>query len=242
MVHGQDAAEGSGSSLKVVALAAAIVLLGVSAFVLPVADWALDLVGWVQGLGLLGVLLYVAVYAIATTLLVPGSLLTIGAGFVYGIWGGVAVVLPGSMLGAMAAFLLGRSAAREWIGGKVKASPRLRAVDDAIGERAFSVIFLLRLSPLVPFTLLNYVLGMTRARFRDYVLASATGMLPGIFLYVYLGSIVTSTAALVGGDGPESGVAGRVLLYGGVVATAVATVFVSRIAKKKLDQQIGSPQ
>ena len=112
-------------------------------------------------------------------------------------------------------------------------------MDDAIGERAFSIVFLLRLSPLVPFTLLNYFLGLTRARLRDYVLASATGMLPGIFLYVYIGSLVTDAAALAGGQAPEAGVAGKVLLYGGLVATAVVTVLVSRIAKRKLDQEIG---
>lgn len=207
---------------------------------LPLGEWAVDLVDYVRGAGAPGVLIYALVYIVATVLLVPGSLLTIGAGSVWGLWGGVALVLPASLIGAQLAFFAGRYLARDWVGRKVASKPRLAAVDEAIGGSGFQIVFLLRLSPLVPFALLNYFLGITAARARDYFLASAVGMIPGIFLYVYIGSLVTNAAALSTGETPEAGLWGRVLFWGGLVATLVVTIYVSRLARRKLDEKLAA--
>jgi uncharacterized membrane protein YdjX (TVP38/TMEM64 family) len=130
--------------------------------------------------------------------------------------------------------------ARDWVGKKVSSKPRLAAVDEAIQGNSFQIVFLLRLSPLVPFALLNYFLGITATRARDYFLASAIGMLPGIFLYVYIGSLITDAAALSTGDTPDAGVWGRVLFWGGLVATLAVTILVSRLAKRKLDEKLAA--
>lgn len=211
--------------------------LVVAAIFLPIGQYALEFVEFVRDIGVLGILLYGAIYAVATILLVPGSLLTIGAGFVYGLWG-VALVLPASMLGAIGAFLLGRFFARDWVGRRIAKYDRLAAVDDAIGDKSFTIIFLLRLSPVVPFSLLNYFLGVTRAKLSVYIWASLTGMLPGIFLYVYIGTLMTDAAQLASGDRPDTGVLGQALLIGGLVATFIVTVLISTIAKRKLEERL----
>ncbi len=226
-----------GVAKVVLALVVAVGLLVVFRL-LPVGAYALELVESLRSLGVAGAVLYGAAYVAATLLLVPGSVLTLGAGFAYGLWGGLAVVVPASLLGSVGAFLIGRFLARDWVVRRIDRHPRLRAVDDAIAERSFSVVFLLRLSPVVPFSLLNYFLGITRARLSDYVLASATGMFLGTLLYVYLGSLVTDAAALAVGEGVRPGPWGIALVAGGILATIAVTVWVSSAASKKLEQRL----
>jgi uncharacterized membrane protein YdjX (TVP38/TMEM64 family) len=108
-------------------------------------------------------------------------------------------------------------------------------VDAAVAGQGFKVVLLLRLSPLFPFNLLNYALGLTRVRPRDYMLASLLGMLPGTVLYVYLGSLVTSVAQLTRGQRPEAGLSGQLLFWGGLAATVLVTVYVTRLARRALD-------
>lgn len=207
-------------------------LIAASLF-LPVADAAVALVDYVRGLGAAGIALYAAIYVVATVALVPGSLLTIGAGFVYGL-AGAALVWPASVAGASLAFLLGRTWARDAVAARMQTSRRLTAIDAAIGDRGFAIVLLLRLSPVFPFTLLNYSLGLTRARFGAYFAATALGMVPGIFLYVYLGSLVTDAAQLASGDRPDTGIAGQILLYAGLAATLAVTVVITRLARRRL--------
>ncbi|GAB4567348.1 MAG: hypothetical protein Tsb0020_19840 [Haliangiales bacterium] len=216
--------------------------LAIAAIYLPLGRWALALVELVRGAGALGAALYGAIYALATVLWIPGSLLTIAAGFLYGLVAGTLVVLPSALLGATLAFLVGRFFARDFIRQKVAAYPRMAAVDAAIGERGFTVILLLRLSPLFPFILLNYALGLTDARLRHYVLASAIGMIPGTFLFVYLGTLVTDAAALAAGQRPDGGLAQTLLFWGGLAATATVTVLISRLAKRRLRAALGEDE
>jgi uncharacterized membrane protein YdjX (TVP38/TMEM64 family) len=115
---------------------------------------------------------------------------------------------------------------------------RFGAVDAAVGREGFKIVMLLRLSPLFPFTLLNYALGLTRVRARDFVVASWIGMLPGTFLYVYLGSLLTSATELAAGGTPSSAPAGRLLYWGGLIATVLVAVFVTRIARNALSQSL----
>jgi uncharacterized membrane protein YdjX (TVP38/TMEM64 family) len=215
----------------VAALVLALVLL-------PVNAWLLALIELIRDAGLVGAALYVLVYVAATVMLAPASVLTLGAGFAYGPLYGTPLVLLSANLGALAAFLLGRTALRERVTRRVAGNPRFAAVDAAVAEQGFRIVLLLRLSPLIPFNLLNYALGLTRVRLRDYVLASLIGMVPGTLLYVYLGSLVTSAAQLASGQRPDSGPYGRIFFWGGLAATVLATVVITRISKRALDSAL----
>ncbi|HEX8701197.1 MAG TPA: TVP38/TMEM64 family protein [Myxococcaceae bacterium] len=217
--------------LGAAAVVAALVLL-------PVNQWLLSLIERIQGMGALGAAVFVVAYVAATVLLLPGSILTLGAGFAYGPVYGTLLVMLASNLGANAAFLLGRTVMRERISRRIAGDARFSAVDAAVGAQGFRVVLLLRLSPLFPFNLLNYALGLTRVRQRDYALASLLGMFPGTLLYVYLGSLVTSVTQLTSGQRPDSGPWGRVLFWGGLVATVAVTVLITRIARRALDSAL----
>jgi uncharacterized membrane protein YdjX (TVP38/TMEM64 family) len=215
----------------IAAVVAAVILL-------PVNKWLLALVELIRGMGGVGAAVFVAAYVAATVLLLPGSILTLGAGFAYGPVYGTLLVMLASNLGASLAFLLGRTVLRDWVARRIAGDARFSAVDAAVGAQGFRVVLLLRLSPLFPFNLLNYALGLTRVRLRDFVLASLPGMLPGTLLYVYLGSLVTSVSQLTSGQRPDSGPWGRVLFWGGLVATVAVTVLITRIARRALDSAL----
>ena len=215
---------------------AAVVLAAL--FFLPVNDWLLLLVEWIRGAGALGVGVYALAYVVATSLLLPGSILTAGAGLAYGPVWGTLLVSPVSVLAATLAFVLGRSVARNWVSRRMEQHPRFMVVNEAIGENGFKIVFLLRLSPIFPFNLLNYALGLTGVRLRDYVIASFLGMLPGTFLYVYLGSLVTSASELLSGARPQAGGWGQALYWGGLGATLLVTVLITRISRRALNQAL----
>lgn len=212
-------------------------LLLEATLVLPLSQWAAQLIDWIRGAGATGVAVYAAVYIAATVLLLPGSLLTVGAGLAYGPVFGTLLVSPVSVTAATLAFLLGRTVARSWVAGRVGNDTRLAAIDAAIGRHGFKIVALLRLSPVLPFNLLNYALGLTGVRLRDYVAASFLGMLPGTLLYVYLGSLVTTVTALGTNRGP-AGTAQQFLYWAGLGATLVATLFITRIARRALDEAL----
>jgi uncharacterized membrane protein YdjX (TVP38/TMEM64 family) len=214
-----------------------------TAFLLvPWSRGALLLVEWIRNAGLVGVVVYSLSYVAATLLLLPGSILTAGAGLAYGPLWGTLLVSPVSVLAATLAFLLGRGIAREWVARRIVQHPRFAAIDEAIGDSGLKIVLLLRLSPVIPFNLLNYALGLTRVSLRDYVVASMLGMLPGTFLYVYLGSLVTSASELLSGKRPALGLWGQIFYWGGLVATLVVTVLISRIAQKALNRALQPKQ
>ena len=224
-------------------VATLLLLVGLAALALaffPLAAWGLALVEWVRGAGFGGVLVFALCYIGAAAFLLPGSLLTLGAGFVYGPVWGVLVVSPVSTLAASVAFLLARFLARGWVSRRVARDARFAAIDAAVGDNGLQLVALLRLSPVLPFNLLNYALGVTRVRFGDYLLGSALGMLPGTLLYVYLGSLLTSAAQLVSGRRPDAGIWQRVLYWGGLGATLLVTVVVTRLARRALRTALGS--
>ena len=187
----------------------------------------------VRGLGAWGPAAFVGGYVLATVAGIPGSLLTLAAGAIFGLWAGTLWVFLGATLGASAAFLIARYLARGAVERRVGADPRVRAIDAAIAAQGARVVFLLRLSPAVPFSLLNYLLGLTRVRFRDFVVASA-GMLPGTLLYVYTGKVAGDVAAAAGGRGPARGAGYYVVLALGLAATVAVTVVVTRAARRAL--------
>lgn len=201
---------------------------------LPIGRWALWLVEWVRAAGALGVCVFALVYIVAPALLFPASILTLGAGFVYGPVWGLLLVSPASVVAATVSFFLGRFVARDWVASKVVGDPRFAAIDAAVGENGLKIVALLRLSPVIPFNVSNYALGLTRVRAGDYVLGSWLGMFPGTVLYVYLGSLITSASQLATGERPDAGLWGRVLYWGGFAATLLVAVVVTRVAKRAL--------
>lgn len=187
----------------------------------------------VATLGPLAPLGFVAAYALAAVAFVPGSVLSLAAGALFGLRLGVPVVFAGATLGGSIAFLLARTVARARVARAVASDPRFAALDRAIGADGRRMVFLLRLSPVVPFNVLNYALGLTTVRFVDYLVASV-GMLPGTVLYVYYGKVAGDVAALAGGATPPRGMAHYLVLGVGLAATVAVTVLVSRLARRAL--------
>jgi len=196
---------------------------------------------WVQGLGTLAPVVFALGYVVATVAFIPGSLLTLAAGAIFGIPLGTAVVFVGATIGEAAAFLLSRSVLRGPVERRLAGDPRLAALDSAIATQGRRIVFLLRLSPLIPFNLLNYALGLTRVRFGDYLIASL-GILPGTLLYVYTGKVAGDVAALAAGAAPPRGAGYYAVLALGLVATALVTLQVTRLARRALSDATGVAQ
>jgi uncharacterized membrane protein YdjX (TVP38/TMEM64 family) len=190
---------------------------------------------WVVELGAWGPIVFGVGYVIATVAFVPGSVLTLAAGAIFGIVKGTALVLVAATAGASAAFLVSRYLARGAIERRLAGNRRFAAVDRAVGKEGRKIVFLLRLSPVFPFNLLNYGLGLTNVRFGDFLIASA-GMLPGTLLYVYYGRVIGDVARLASGAGAPKGVGQYLLLAIGLVATIAVTTVVTRTARRALQE------
>lgn len=218
-------------------LAVVLVALVIAAFTLPIVDWLAAFFAWVQANPTIAWAVFIAFYVGAVVLMLPGSLLTLGAGYLFGLGYGFAIVSFASTVGATCAFLVGRFFARQWVASKLSAMPRFSALDRAVGARGALVVLLTRLSPAFPFTLLNYALGLTQVPLKTYLLVSWLGMMPGTLLYVYLGSIAQNLTAVFSGELAESPV-GNTLLYLGLAATLALTVLITRFASGALDQHL----
>ncbi len=209
--------------LILAAVVGAMALLGR----LPVAGYVERMLEAVKGLGPLGPVLLVLAYVGASVFLIPGSAMTLLIGGAYGLWKGLLIVVIGANLAALCSFLLSRTFLREralrWAAGQ----PRFAALDRAIGQQEFRMVLLSRLSPVFPFTLLNYFLGLTTVRLGPYLLGNLIGMLPGTFLYVYLGS--TARTALTG----RTGIAFQLL---GLAATIAVVALVTRQARRAMQE------
>ena len=188
---------------------------------------------WIDGLGVWAPIVFIAGYALAVVAFVPGSLLTLAAGAIFGLIEGTVYVLVAATLGACGAFLVARHVARPAIERRLEGNARFAAIDRAVANEGRRIVFLLRLSPAFPFNLLNYSLGLTRVRFVDYAVASV-GMLPGTLLYVYYGKLAGEVAALASGASVERGLEYYLVLGLGLVATVVVTTVVTRLARRAL--------
>lgn len=198
----------------------------------PVIEAIQAFQGWTEQAGVFGAIVYAVVYAIAAVSFLPGWIFTVGAGVVYGVLIGSIVVSVGSTLGATVAFFLARTFFRDAIARRVEGNKSFRAIDEAIGVSGWKIVFLIRLSPIFPFNLLNYALGLTKIPVTQYVLASWIGMLPGTVMYVYLGAIGHALT------GQESRTIGQQILFVvGLFATILVAVLVGRIAKKALKKE-----
>jgi uncharacterized membrane protein YdjX (TVP38/TMEM64 family) len=219
---------------RLVALVVIVIGLLVAARFLPVQQWLRSCNDWVGQMGATGIFIFVAVYAAATVLLAPGAILTIGAGFAFGLWKGFLAVSAGATFGAALAFLVARFIARDKIEAMARRSDKFQRIDNAIGKQGAKLVFLLRLSPVIPFNLSNYFYGLTAVKFWPYVLASWIGMMPGTFLYVYIGTAGRAAVSAAGGEAVKQGWDYWTFMSIGLVATIVVTIWVTKIARDAL--------
>ena len=221
---------------KWIGLGLAVIAAFVAVKFLPVADWLRTFNEWIKGFGPLGIVLYVGVYALATVLFLPGWIFTVGAGVAFGLLWGTVAAICGATIGATLAFLIARYGARSAVSKRFAKNEKFKQIDDAIGKQGWKMVGLLRLSPLIPFNLSNYLYGLTAIALVPYILASFVGMLPGTLLYVYLGTIgKLSLEASKGGGGKST--LEYVFLGIGLLATIIVTIVITRIARGALKKK-----
>ena len=191
----------------------------------------------IDGLGAWGPLLFVVLYVLATVFMIPGLILTLGAGVLFGVLQGTVLASVASILGATGAFLLGRSAGRERVAAHIAKNPRVDAIDRAVSREGWKIVMLTRLSPVFPFNVLNYAFSLTRVSLRHYFWASWLGMLPGTAMYVYVGSLAGDLARV--GSGETTRTPGEWALYlVGLVATVTVTLYVTHVARAALRDKV----
>ncbi len=205
-------------------LVAAIVLIKM----LPTDEWLAAVQNYVQGLGVTGWVVYALVYAVCCVFFVPATILTLGAGVIFGIGKGGVIVVFGATLGATLSFLLARTVLRERVETMTSGNAKFRALDKAIEREGAKIVFLIRLAPIFPFTYINYAFGLTGVRTLPYTLATFFGIMPGTFAFVYLGFSGAQAAA---GAADQTRLIINVV---GAVLAVVATVFVARVATKAI--------
>ncbi|MBD1218817.1 MAG: TVP38/TMEM64 family protein [Aphanizomenon flos-aquae Clear-A1] len=192
---------------------------------------------WINSLGSLGGIVFIGIYIIATLAFLPAAILTLGAGVIFGVIWGSLYVFVGATLGAIAAFLVGRYLARGWVKEKISSYKKFTNIDQAVSKEGLKIIFLIRLSPLFPFNLLNYALGLTNVSLKDYSLASF-GMIPGTIMYVYLGYLAGDLALIGNKNQPDNMIFHWLIQIIGLISTIAVTVYVTKIAKKALEEEI----
>ncbi|MBD2465808.1 TVP38/TMEM64 family protein [Oscillatoria sp. FACHB-1407] len=192
---------------------------------------------WIDNLGIVGGLVFIAIYITATVSFLPGSILTLGAGVIFGVVFGSVYAFVGATLGAIAAFLVGRYLARSWISHKIENNQRFAAIDKAVAQEGFKIVLLTRLSPVFPFNLLNYAFGITGVSLKDYALASV-GMIPATIMYVYIGSLAGDLARVGTESQPTNPTLQWAIRIIGFIATVAVTVYVTRIARSALAEKV----
>ena len=195
---------------------------------------------WVESLGVLGPIAYIVIYNLATLLFIPGSLLTLKGGCLFGVFWGSIYVLIAAIIGATLAFIIGRYLSRDWVSGQMEKHPKFKAIDLAVAKEGWKIVFLTRLSPIFPFNLLNYAFGVTQVSLKDYILGSF-GIIPGTVMYVYIGSLAGNLAMINTPHqpiAPETQVWQWVMQLIGLIATVAVTVYITKVAQKTLAQSV----
>lgn len=226
--------------LKLIVAITGIILLGVVAKQFNEQGILQNVLLQVRDLGIAGSIAFIMIYVVATVLFLPGSILTLSGGALFGVVLGSVYVFIGAVLGSTLAFLVGRYLARGWVAERLATNRKFKAIDEAVAREGFKIVLLTRLSPVFPFNLLNYAFGITQVSLKDYWLG-AIGMLPGTITYVYIGSLAGSLATLGSGSqsvNSQTQIAQWVVRIVGFLATIAVTIYVTRIAKKALDQSV----
>jgi uncharacterized membrane protein YdjX (TVP38/TMEM64 family) len=225
------------SKLKYLGIAVIIAALIASTQFIDFQGLLTSALNWINDLGPLAAIVFMVIYMVATVLFAPASILTLGAGVVFGVLKGSLYVYIAASIGASLAFLVGRYVARGWVEKQIEGNPRFKAIDQAVAEEGMKIVLLTRLSPIFPFNLLNYAYGLTKVTFRDYVIGTL-GILPGTIMFVYVGSLAQNLAT-IGAEGVErpSEIEWAIRIIG-FIATVAVTIYVTKIAKKALNQRV----
>jgi len=214
-----------------------VLALIVSFRFLPIQEYLRNSLDWINGLGAFAPLIFSLIYILACIFFVPGAILTLGAGVIFGVIKGSIIVSIASTLGATCAFLVGRYFARGWVARKVETNSKFKQIDEAVGREGWKIVGLTRLSPIFPFNMLNYAFGLTRVSLRDYFFTSWVGMIPGTVMYVYIGSLAGSLAMIGADRNGKSGLEWSFYVVG-LLATIIVTFYVTHLAKKALKKEV----
>lgn len=210
------------------AVALFLFILALAAVLLPLKEWMQTLVNAIEGLGWIGVLAFALIYIVAVVLLLPVWPLTVSAGLAFGFWA-IPFVVVSATVGAALAFFFARRIFRRWLSAWARRQPYVEALDRAVMVEGWKVVGLLRLSPIFPFTLQNYIFGASSVSAVDFVVSTFFGIIPGTALYVYIGTLGREAAV---GQQLSSGQIALFVI--GLVATLTAVVIVTRKAKLML--------
>ena len=227
-----EQASRSNGHMKWIILAALIAIFAAAYVYLPISEWLTAFQDWVQGFGALGWAIFIAVYAITSFVLIPGSILTLGAGVAYGLWA-FPLVIAGAVLASAMSFLAARYVFHDRVQEKVSQYPRFKAVNEAIRDEGWKVVLLLRLSPALPFSLQNWFLGLMPVGFWPAQIATLFGIMPGTLLYIWVASLGGEAAA---GGAADASLLRYAVLGIGLLATLVVTIVVTRKAQQKLKE------
>ena len=196
-------------------------------------DWIAAAIIWLASMGPWAPLLFVLAYVAASVVMAPAFLLAFAAGAVFGVWRGTLVIFTGAVAGSSAVYLMGSQLARTRMLRWMDRDPRVSSVRMVVSRQSLWTMFLLRLSPVVPYVLLNYTLALGGVRYRDFAIASV-GMLPTIIMYVYYGKVVGDVAKVAAGVAPPRGPESYVVVAIGLIATILATRAIARAAKRAI--------
>ena len=216
--------------IKFLGMGLIVLALVGAGMVLPIRNWVHSFTDWIQALGPIGIIAFAVAYVVAVLLILPTWILTLSAGVAYGLWG-IPLVVVSATFGAAFAFLVARGALRERVRAWAQKKPLLQALDKVAKVEGWKVVGLLRLSPVVPFTLQNYAFGATDIPFWHFVVPTFFGIIPGTSLYVYIGTL--GRAAATNDDLKTSQL---VLFSIGLLATILVIAFVTRKARIMLSQ------
>lgn len=226
--------------LKLLLLTCLVATIIIAAKHINIHEVLLTLIMWVKSLGIFGPIAFILIYNLATLLFIPGSLLTLKGGCLFGVFWGSIYVLIAALLGATLAFLIGRYLSRDWVCRQMKKNPKFKVIDRAVAKQGWKIVLLTRLSPIFPFNLLNYAFGVTQVSLKDYLLGSI-GIVPATVMYVYIGSLAGNLALMNTPNqpnNPETQIGQWVLQIIGLIATIAVTVYVTKIAQKALNQSV----
>jgi uncharacterized membrane protein YdjX (TVP38/TMEM64 family) len=226
--------------LKLLLLMCLVPCLIIAAKHIDIHGLLLTSIMWVKSLGFFGPIAFMIIYNLATLLFIPGSLLTLKGGCLFGVFWGSIYVLIAALVGASLAFLIGRYLSRDWVCQKMEKNPKFKAIDRAVAKEGWKIVLLTRLSPVFPFNLLNYAFGVTQVSFKDYLLGSL-GIIPATVIYVYIGSIAGNLATMNISNQPsnlETQTGQWVMQVIGFIATVAVTVYMTKIAQKALNESI----
>jgi len=221
--------------VQITGLIIVAVLLFVLSRLFPVVDSLAAIQQHVTNWGAWSAIFYPLLYACCNVLLLPGGVLSIGAGFFFGLWWGFLIALLGNVAGAAISFVISRWLGRQWLRKKLMKNRTLVALEPAVEREGWKIILLSQLHPLFPTSLLNYFYGLTRIRFRTCMLWVAIGQAPGLFLYSYLGTLGQLGLNLARGQSHPRAVE-YVIWLGGFGSAAVVLAVLGRIALRLLQQ------